>query len=169
MEKSQYNNIITIITFCLALMNLLPLPILDGGHILISLIEIVIRKHLPSKLMQPICMFFAILLIVLMLFATFNDVNRLVDFKKLFSELCCKRLQFASSVLLEEKLNLKAGSVSLFGPLNDENNEVELVIDDDVYNADIVSFHPNINTATIELEKDMFYQVLGLLKKIIKS
>jgi len=88
-----------------------------------------------------------------------------VDFKKLFSELCCKRLQFASSVLLEEKLNLQAGSVSLFGLLNDENDEVELIIDEDVYNSDVVSFHPNINTATIELEKDMFYQVLGLLKK----
>ena len=81
----QALNVITIITFCLAIMNLLPLPILDGGHILISLIEIVIRRHLPSKLMQPICMFFAILLIALMLFATFNDVNRLIDFKKVFS------------------------------------------------------------------------------------
>jgi regulator of sigma E protease len=81
----QALNVVTIITFCLALMNLLPLPILDGGHILISLIEIVIRRHLPSKLMQPICMFFAILLIALMLFATFNDVNRLIDFKKIFS------------------------------------------------------------------------------------
>ena len=81
----QALNVVTIITFCLALMNLLPLPILDGGHILISIIEIIIRRHLPAKLMQPICMFFAILLIALMLFATFNDVNRLVNFKKLFS------------------------------------------------------------------------------------
>ena len=66
-------------------MNLLPLPILDGGHILVSIIELIIRKRLPAKLMQPLCMFFAILLIALMLFATFNDVNRLTNFTSLFS------------------------------------------------------------------------------------
>jgi regulator of sigma E protease len=81
----QALNVITVITFCLAIMNLLPLPILDGGHIFISIIEIIIRRRLPAKLMQPICMFFAILLIALMLFATFNDVDRLVNFNGLFS------------------------------------------------------------------------------------
>ncbi|MCF7790549.1 MAG: RIP metalloprotease RseP [Victivallales bacterium] len=81
----QALNIITIITFCLALMNLLPLPVLDGGHILISFLEIIFRRHLPTRLMQPICMLFAILLIALMIFVTYNDVNRLVNFKNLFS------------------------------------------------------------------------------------
>lgn len=75
-------NIITIITFSLALLNLLPLPVLDGGHILFSLIEMVIRRPLPAKLMKPICTAFVALLIFLMLFVTFNDINRITNFTK---------------------------------------------------------------------------------------
>lgn len=78
-------NIIVLITFSLALLNLLPLPVLDGGHILISLIEIVIRRKIPTKLLQPICFFFIVLLIALMIFVTFNDVNRITNFTKYFN------------------------------------------------------------------------------------
>ena len=79
-------NIITIITFSLALLNLLPLPVLDGGHILFSLIEMVIRRPLPAKLMKPICTAFVALLIFLMLFVTFNDINRITNFSKFFQK-----------------------------------------------------------------------------------
>lgn len=79
-------NIIAIITFSLALLNLLPLPILDGGHILFSLIEMIIRRPLPQSLMRPLCTLFIVLLITLMLFVTFNDVNRLTGFTKLFDK-----------------------------------------------------------------------------------
>ena len=82
----QALNIIAIITFSLALLNLLPLPVLDGGHILFSCIEIVIRRPLPAKLMKPICTAFVALLIFLMLFVTFNDINRIMSFTKLFQE-----------------------------------------------------------------------------------
>ena len=89
--KAVYNgsvvyalNIITLITFSLALLNLLPLPVLDGGHILISIIEIIIGRSLPSRLLQPICMAFVILLITLMIFVTFNDVDRITHFSDYF-------------------------------------------------------------------------------------
>lgn len=79
-------NIIAIITFSLALLNLLPLPILDGGHILFSLIEMIIKRPLPASLMRPLCTLFIVLLIALMLFVTFNDVNRLTGFTKIFDK-----------------------------------------------------------------------------------
>lgn len=75
-------NIIVLITFSLAILNLLPLPVLDGGHILFSLIEIVIRRPLPASLLKPICTAFVALLIFLMLFVTFNDINRITNFTK---------------------------------------------------------------------------------------
>ena len=81
----QALHIVTVITFALAIMNLLPLPILDGGHILISIIEMITRRRIPATLMQPVCMLFAILLIALMLFATYNDFDRIFNFNKMFS------------------------------------------------------------------------------------
>ena len=78
-------NIIVIITFSLALLNLLPLPVLDGGHILISVIELVIRRHIPIRLLQPICILFIVLLISLMIYVTFNDINRITNFTKYFN------------------------------------------------------------------------------------
>jgi regulator of sigma E protease len=78
-------NIIAIITFSLALLNLLPLPVLDGGHILLSIIEMVIRRPIPQKFMQPICIIFVMLLISLMIFVTFNDINRLTNISSYFS------------------------------------------------------------------------------------
>ena len=80
----QALNIIVLITFSLALLNLLPLPVLDGGHILISLIEIVTRRRIPTRFLQPICIIFIVLLIALMIFVTFNDVNRITNFTKYF-------------------------------------------------------------------------------------
>lgn len=67
---------IILITFSLAIMNLLPIPVLDGGHILFSLIEYVIRRHIPNKLMNILMNTFACLLIALMLYITFFDGRR---------------------------------------------------------------------------------------------
>lgn len=78
-------NIITIISFSLALFNLLPLPVLDGGHILIALIEIVSGKRLPPRILRPIYTAFVFILLGFMFYATFNDVNRLTNFKEKFT------------------------------------------------------------------------------------
>jgi Ala-tRNA(Pro) deacylase len=82
------------------------------------------------------------------------------DLKK-FTELVDeKKVSFASSESLKEKLGLELGSVSPFGLINDIENTVEVYIDSEVYNAETVSFHPNVNTATLELSKDMFHRFL---------
>lgn len=70
--------LVVIITFSLGLLNLFPLPILDGGHIVFSVIEMVIGKPLPHKYVQPVniaCVFF---LVSFMLYVTVFDVNRLL-------------------------------------------------------------------------------------------
>lgn len=79
-------NIITIITFSLALINLFPLPVLDGGHILLSIVELIIRRSIPANLIQPVYAIFTALLITLMLFVTFNDVNRLTSLTKFLKQ-----------------------------------------------------------------------------------
>jgi len=61
----------------LALINLLPIPVLDGGHITLSLIEAARRKPLPPKLVEGIQSAFAMLIIGYMLYVTFFDLQDL--------------------------------------------------------------------------------------------
>jgi RIP metalloprotease RseP len=72
----QALNLIVMITFSLALINLFPLPVLDGGHIVLSVIEGIRGKPLPEALIKPIFMVFVVLLIGLMAFVTFYDIIR---------------------------------------------------------------------------------------------
>jgi RIP metalloprotease RseP len=58
----------------LAVTNLLPLPVFDGGHILFSTIEAIIRRPLPAKFMLFVYQTFTFLIIGLALVITFNDV-----------------------------------------------------------------------------------------------
>ncbi len=59
----------------LAMLNMLPLPVLDGGHITLSLIEIVRRRPVSPKLLNYIQSGFAVLLIGFMLFIAFFDTG----------------------------------------------------------------------------------------------
>ena len=61
----------------LGVLNLLPLPILDGGHILFGLIELATRRKLSAKVVNLLSNVFAVLLIGLMLLLVFRDVDRL--------------------------------------------------------------------------------------------
>lgn len=60
----------------LAIFNLLPIPILDGGHVVFALWEILTRRPLSERFYNRIINFFAILLIALFLFLTYRDIFR---------------------------------------------------------------------------------------------
>jgi regulator of sigma E protease len=59
----------------LAMLNLLPFPVLDGGHITLALIELVRRRPVSSKLLNTVQSACAMLLIGFMLFITFFDAG----------------------------------------------------------------------------------------------
>lgn len=86
------------------------------------------------------------------------------DLKKISEIVNEKQITFASPENLLEKLELEPGSVSPFGLLNDKNHEVEVYIDKKVYYANIVSFHPNRNTASLELSGKMFQKFLKIIE-----
>ena len=71
-------NIAILLSANLGVMNLLPIPALDGGRLLILLIELVRRKRMNPELELKIQLIGAAFLIVLMVFVMFNDVRRLV-------------------------------------------------------------------------------------------
>lgn len=67
----------------LGLLNLFPIPVLDGGHILFLAIEAVRRKPVPERWQAASTRIGLGLLIGLMLLATVNDISR-IDFGGLF-------------------------------------------------------------------------------------
>jgi regulator of sigma E protease len=69
-------NILALITINLGVINLLPLPALDGGRIIFSLFEIISRKKVNPKIESLIHVIGFIILIGLMIFIAFNDITR---------------------------------------------------------------------------------------------
>jgi len=62
------------ISIILAFMNILPIPALDGGHVVFLLYEMVARKPAPQRVMEVAQMVGMVLLLGLLLFANGNDV-----------------------------------------------------------------------------------------------
>jgi regulator of sigma E protease len=69
---------VVMISFALAIFNLLPLPVLDGGHVFMSLIEIIFRRPRPVIVVKILSYAFVGLLILLMLYVTYMDVMRVI-------------------------------------------------------------------------------------------
>jgi regulator of sigma E protease len=68
----------------LAVLNLLPFPVLDGGHIAIIVIESAIRRKLSLKARMAMQQAGTIILLLLMFYVTFNDIMRLDSITRLF-------------------------------------------------------------------------------------
>lgn len=65
-----------VLSISLGFMNLLPIPVLDGGHLMIFSIEALVRRQLPIKVKIVIQQIGLALLLVLMVVITYNDITR---------------------------------------------------------------------------------------------
>lgn len=70
----------------LAVINMLPLPVLDGGHITMSLFEVITRRRLSVRFQEYATTIFAVLLISFMVYVTFYDIKRLPLFKAFITQ-----------------------------------------------------------------------------------
>lgn len=70
--------ITALISINLGILNLLPIPMLDGGHIVFNLYELIFKRKVPNKAFEYLSYMGMALLLSLMLFATFNDIMRLI-------------------------------------------------------------------------------------------
>ena len=77
MGWETFMRFMALISLSLALMNILPIPALDGGHLFILIIESVARRDLSYKLKMNIQQAGFALLIGFMVFAVYNDVMNL--------------------------------------------------------------------------------------------
>ena len=68
----------------LAILNLLPVPVLDGGHILLSLVEWVRKKPVSVRIQEWATTAFAALLLCFFVYVTFADVKRVPLLHEIF-------------------------------------------------------------------------------------
>jgi len=68
---------IAVISVNLAVINLLPIPVLDGGHLLFFLIEAIKGRPVSVKVREIAQQVGMVLLIMLMILVFYNDITRL--------------------------------------------------------------------------------------------
>ncbi len=74
-----------------------------------------------------------------------------LDLRALAARLEAGRLGLASPERLERLLGVSPGAVGPFGLLNDRERQVVVLLDRKLEGAEAIGFHPNVNTATLQV------------------
>ncbi len=74
-----YLRFMALLSISLGVLNLLPIPVLDGGHLMYHIVEVIRRRPLSERAMEISQQFGLFIIVVLMAFAFFNDINRLIS------------------------------------------------------------------------------------------
>ena len=74
-----YLSFLALVSISLGVLNLLPIPMLDGGHLLYYLIEFIVRRPLSDRLKSTGIYVGLVLLVTLMIIALSNDLGRLIS------------------------------------------------------------------------------------------
>ncbi len=75
---SNFIFFIALLSINLGILNLLPIPVLDGGHILFFSIEAAIRRPVSIKVREIAQQGGLIVLLIVMIFVCYNDISRLI-------------------------------------------------------------------------------------------
>ena len=76
MDLVGFLSLTAFISLVLAVMNLLPIPMLDGGYVVLLLIEMIIRRPLNEKFVENIQKVGFIFILALMVWGNGNDIYR---------------------------------------------------------------------------------------------
>ena len=70
-------NVTAMLSLSLAVINILPIPALDGGRLLFILIEVITRKNINHKVANTLNFLGFAILIILMIVITISDIGKL--------------------------------------------------------------------------------------------
>lgn len=73
-----YLNLIALVSLNVGIFNLLPIPALDGGRVLLVVLEKLLGRKINPKIVENILMASFVLLFGLMIYASFNDIMRMI-------------------------------------------------------------------------------------------
>ena len=76
---ASYFLFLAILSINLGVLNFLPIPVLDGGHLFFFLLEAIIRRPLELKHRERAQQVGMVLLILVMIYAFYNDIARFFE------------------------------------------------------------------------------------------
>lgn len=76
------------------------------------------------------------------------------NLKDLGSQLGVTKLHLGSEKKLQELLGVSRGAVTVLGLINDIHNQVQLLVDEEIWDGEYFLCHPLVNTATLVLAKN---------------
>ena len=87
--------------------------------------------------------------------------DKIFKTKELSSQIGSSRLSFGSGDYMEALLDITPGSLSVLGLMNDKENKVQLLIDEDLLQAEYIGCHPCVNTSSLKLKtKDLLETII---------
>ncbi len=89
------------------------------------------------------------------------DCNCSMDIHSIEQQLHQGKLSFASEKRMEKYLGVKPGSVTPFGLIHDTEHHVHVFLDKNLQQADRLSFHPCINTASLIISYNDFVRFIN--------
>ena len=78
MGFSVFLQLMAMLSVNVGIFNLLPLPVLDGGQVVITLVEAITRHKISDKIKTAVMAACWVLLIALMLYVTWNDISKII-------------------------------------------------------------------------------------------
>jgi len=90
------------------------------------------------------------------------DHAKSVDLKALSSVLGLTNLSMASAERLQKHLGVEAGAVSIVAVVNDTDCAATVVVDSDVWKADVLQCHPLVNTSTLAVRRTDIERILAI-------
>lgn len=91
-----------------------------------------------------------------------------IDLNMLANILNVSRLSLASPTRLNEYLSTEPGSVSILDIVKDPNEHVQLVVDQDIWDAIELQCHPYVNTSTLVIKLKHIKALLGHLNREVR-
>ena len=89
------------------------------------------------------------------------------DLRSVAAQIGDGKLSFGSPERLMACLGVAPGSVSPFGLINDRAHHVRVYLDRELKTTGLISFHPNINTATLTLSFSDFERFLAACGNLV--
>lgn len=86
--------------------------------------------------------------------------DKRVDTKALAKDFGGQSFSFASPEKMMELMRLTPGSVTPFGLMHDTDRKIDVVFDEDAWSIGQFRFHPMINTATLNIDREGFEKFL---------